>query len=143
MRKDHTREYATEAYRFYAKVGGNEGYLKKLCADYNTQPSVGAASSTEGALIRKEGILRDHAAEFADLTAVDKALYIIEVNSHSKIKQCVEMVYMKDCWKDIKRGDIEERVHHAELQIPASRSQVFRWLKTARDLFAKERGLRL
>lgn len=145
MKKDHLREYCTEAYRFYAKSGGVKGYLDKLFIDYcRNNPPVGASSSVEGTLIKKENILREHAAEFADLEAVEKTLYLLGYCLNSgKIIKCIEMIYFKDCWKDIEMGYIPERVHEAELQLPASRRQIYIWLKQARELFAKERGLRL
>jgi hypothetical protein len=145
MRKDHLRDYATEAYRFYAREGGTKKYLEKLTENSKRNPHIGMASSTEGALIKKEDILRDHASEFADLEAAEKALYILETaaGTRGNIKKCVEYVYFKNCWKDLEKGDITERVHYAELHIPASERQIYYWLKKARLVFAEERGLRL
>jgi hypothetical protein len=41
------------------------------------------------------------------------------------------------------RGEISERVHTAEIQIPASEKTIYRWLGTARRFFAEFRGLRI
>jgi hypothetical protein len=96
-------------------------------------------SPTEAALIHKEQILRDKAAELADLEAAEKVMYF----SGKEVRQAVEMVYMKDCWQELEKGDIETRVHFAEIHIPASRRQIYYWLARARREFARERGLRL
>jgi hypothetical protein len=55
----------------------------------------------------------------------------------------VEIVYFTDARRPLEKGEIEARVHQAELEIPASRSCVYRWLRTARRVFAEERGLRV
>jgi len=55
----------------------------------------------------------------------------------------VEMVYQKDCWQELEWGDIETRVHYAEIHIPASIRQIYRWLNQVCQEFAKERGLRI
>lgn len=143
MRKDHIRDYATEAFRFYAKSGGEDTYIKKLVADIEKQKGAGICSPTESALISKEKVIEEHAAELADIIAVDKVLYALDVCEHRSIIQAVEMVYFKDCWRDLEKGDISDRVHQAEIQIPASDRQVYRWLAQARKMVARERGLRV
>jgi hypothetical protein len=143
--KDFTRDYCTEAFRFFARVGGRETYLKKLIADLERpKRSTGISKPTEAALVNAEKIIEARQAEFADINAVSKALQILDYcqNGHC-IRQVIEFVYFKDCWKDLERGDIESRVHFAEIQIPASRRQIYYWLKKARDSFAEERGLRV
>ncbi|WHH58468.1 hypothetical protein [Petroclostridium sp. X23] len=143
MKKDHIRDYATEAFRFYAKTGGRESYIKTLMQDIQKQPGTGVCSPTESAIISKEKVIESRAAEFADIEAVDKVLSILEMSSQGRfIREAIERVYFKDCWKDIGRGDMSDRVHSAELGIPASQRQIYYWLKKARRLFAEERGLR-
>ena len=142
--RDHLRDYATEAFRFWAKVGGTKQYIEDLVEDVQKQKASGMASPTEGALVSKERILAERAAELADLDAVDKTLHIIStLGAGKEMLQAVEMVYFEKCWAEMQRGDIQDRVHKAELTIPASERQIYRWLKQARIIFAKERGLRL
>jgi len=144
MRKDHLRDYATAAFRFYARTGGEEKYIKHLqdAARYGAKGS-GVSNPTEGALIKKENIIRQHAAEFEDIKAVEKTLAVMQLSNGIAACKAVEMVYFKDCWKELEKGDIENRVHYAELHIPASRRQIYYWLSKARKLFAYERGLRI
>ena len=142
--KDHTREYATAAYRFYAYTGGYKKYINELLGDLKRQKGIGTVSPTEGALICKERILEERSAELADLEAVERSIHIIETLENGRdILQAVEMVYFKDCQRDIKRGEIQERVHYAEIHIPASERQIYYWLNKARKIFANERGLRV
>lgn len=142
--RDHVRDYATEAFRYWAKVGGSKKYIEDLVADTRRQKSSGIANPTEAALVIKERILAERAAEFADLEAVERALHIIStLGAGKEMLQAVEMVYFEKCWDELRRGDIQDRVHKAELTIPASERSIYYWLKKARLIFAKERGLRL
>jgi hypothetical protein len=142
-RKDHIRDYATEAFKFYAKSGGKETYIKTLVDDINKSKGTGISNPTESALVSKEKIIESRAAELADIEAVEKVIIILSKLSQGEyIKKSIELVYFKDCWKDITWGIISERIINAEMSIPASRAQIYRWLGKARELFAEERGLR-
>lgn len=143
MRRDHIRDYATEAYRFYAKTGGTESYIKTLLDDLQKHKGSGICSPTESALISKEAIIEAKQSELADLDAVDKVLAGLMLSGNENTIKAITCVYFRDCWKDLGKGDIEARVNFAEIHIPASRAQVYRWLRTARREFAKERGLRV
>ena len=139
MTKDHIRDYATEAFRFFARWGGKETYIKSLVADLQRQKGSGVCSPTEAALILKEQALKEKAAEIADLEAVEMVLRICERD----VRRAVEYVYLDKPYKDLEWGDIKNRVHYAEIHIPASERQIYYWLKKARYLFAEERGLRI
>jgi hypothetical protein len=134
------REYATQAFRFLAQEGSADKYINKLVEDYKRQARAeGVSSPTEAALMHKERILSEHAAELADLDAAEKALIMCGKDA----RKAVEMVYQKECWKDLEWGDIETRVHYAEIYIPASRAQIYSWLAKVCREFARERGLRI
>lgn len=139
MPKDHIRDYATEAFRFYARWGDKETYVKYLVADLQRQKGTGLCSPTEAALMHKEQVMREHYAEIADLDAVGTALKILDRD----VRQAVEMVYFFKPYEDLEWGDIKDRVHYAELHMPASESSIYRWLAKARRVFAEERGLRV
>lgn len=144
MKKDHIRDYATEAFRFYAKTGGSEKYIEHIIQDLQKQQGNGVCSPTESALISKEKAIEARSAEFADLRAVDKVLSILDMSKQGKfIREAMEYVYFKDCDKEVEKGDISSRIHNAEINIPASERQIYYWLKKARMLFAEERGLRI
>ena len=134
------RQYATDAFRFLAREGGKNKYIEKLLDDMRRSVrNSSLGSTTEAALIHKEQVMRDKAAELYDLEAAEKVLYC----SNKEIRQAVEMVYQKDCWQELEWGDIETRIHYAEIHIPASRDSINRWLRHACREFAKERGLRI
>ena len=137
--KDHIRDYSTEAFRFYARWGNKEIYIQNLLLDLQKNKAVGFGSPTESALIHKEMIMREYAAEIADLEAVEMVLRICGPN----IKKALNYIYFEDPDKDLQWGDIKRRVHHAEIYIPASERQIYYWLKKARYMFAEERGLRI
>ncbi len=139
MSKDHIRDYATEAFRFYARWGGRDSYVKSLLSDLQQHKGSGICSPTESALIHKEQVMREHMAEIADLEAVENVLRIC---GHD-VRQAVEMVYLAKPYEELEWGEIKQRVHYAEIHIPASQATIYRWLARARRMFAEERGLRL
>ena len=137
--RDYLRDYCTAAFRFYARWGGRKYFIDSIIMDMQKQKGGGISSPTEFALVHKEAALRDKAAELADLDAVDKVLQICGRD----IKRAVEIVYLDRPNEELEWGDIKNRVHVAELTLPASERQIYYWLKKARMLFAEERGLRL
>jgi hypothetical protein len=147
--KDHLRDYATSAFVFYAKVGGKEKYIEKLMDDLKKNEikrrrEKGMGSPSEAAIINAEKVIESRKAEFDDISAIEKTLQMLDYchNGHD-IKLAIEYVYFKDCWKDLEKGDIQDKVHYAEIQIPACERNIYRWLKKARETFAEERGLRI
>ncbi len=139
MSKDHIRDYATEAFRFYARWGGRDSYVKSLLADLQQQRGSGICFPTESALIHKEQVMREHMAEIADLEAVEVVMKVCDTD----VRQAVEMVYFYKPYESIEWGDIKQRVHYAEIHMPAGERSIYRWLAEARKIFAEERGLRL
>ena len=79
--------------------------------------------------------------EIADLDAVEMVIEICQ-RHYPDVYKAVKIVYLNDPGKELEWGDIQRRVHDAELTIPASERQVYYWLRKARLLFAEERGLR-
>jgi hypothetical protein len=134
------REYATEAFRLLKREGSKEEYIEKLMEDLRkTLRSAGVSNPTEAALIRKDRTLRENAAILEDLGAAETALFICG----SDVQKAVDLVYQKDCWKELEWGDVTTRVHYAEIHIPASRESIYRWLRKACKEFATVRGLRV
>ena len=149
MKKDNIRDYATEAFRFYAACGKlTSAELEQMVRDRIYQQSKreflrsGSGvpfSPTEYAAMKAEDAVRDLQAEMMDIIAVEKTLKRL----NSQQRKAVEIVYFTDAEKDLERNDISDRVHRAELEIPASTDTIFRWLRLARRTFAEERGLRI
>ena len=142
MPKDHIRDYATAAFRFYARWGGRQNYLDNLFADITRHKGSGIGSPTETEMIKREQLLKERYAEIADMTAVETVFHILDVH-RPEIRKAIEMVYMHNPFVDLEWGDIKKRVKYAAHTIPASERQIYRWLWRARRLFAEERGIRM
>lgn len=149
MKKDTIRDYATEAFRYYAACGcktseqiKQELYDKiyeRSKKEYHTITKGTAESSVEYAAMAAEKALETHLAEFMDIIAVEKTL--MDIGNYGR--QAVSIVYFEEPEKDLERNDISDRVHKAEIAIHACDRQIYRWLKKARETFAKHRGLRI
>lgn len=148
MKKDNIRDYATEAFRFYAACGKltAEQLKQKIYDDIYNQSkkehlrggSGMPGDATAYAVIAAEEALKDMRAEFEDIIAVEKTMWRLR----RQAKQAVEIVYFTDADKPLHKGAISERVQRAAILIPADVSMVYEWLWNARKIFAEERGLR-
>ena len=149
MKKDNIRDYATEAFRFYAACGKlTSAELEQMVRDCIYQQSKREvlrsgngmpSDATAVAVMKAEDAVQDLQAEMMDIIAVEKTL----MRLNEQQRKAVEIVYFTDAEKDLEKNDISNRVHKAELYIPASEQSVYRYLKKAREIFAEERGLRI
>ena len=116
MRKDNIRDYATAAFREYARLG---------C------PAV-------------EQISRERdSALVADLGAVCACLRMLCTEDKVHVVDAVRAVYFSAPDTPLKKGDIGARVAAFAREYPSSEREVYRWLKIARVRFASIRGLRV
>ncbi len=152
MVKSHIRDYATAAFRFYAMAGPVDRYKQLLWDEaierYQREEEdarrTGISKPTESALQRAQNALDRAAADIQDLEAVEGTIGAIEqMPGGDNMVQALRMIYMLESSKELERGEISERVHRAEIQIPASEKSIYRWLATGRRLFAELRGLRM
>lgn len=149
--KDNITDYVTDAFRYYARMGkpGIEALkadIRKNAIDNGIQETCGKsgniAKPTEYQILKMEEAEEQHIAEILDIAAVCKTIRAIEkINKGEDIKKAVEIVYMDDAEKE--KGVISARVAKAAIEIPASERSIYYWLKIARTIFAKERGLRI
>lgn len=117
-------------------------YYQEALEEYERRQqfgSTGISKPTEQAIMYAEGVLRQKQAELWDILAVEKTL----AQLHIWEQQAVEMVYFPHAQRDIKKGEIRDRVNKASIEIPAGVATVYRYLKKARNIFAYERGLRI
>ena len=147
MLKEAIRDYATEAFRFWAFVGGVEAYKARLLADIQ-QPEIvggsgGPTTPTESAAIRAEERLESAAAAIADLEAVERTMDGLEAMQDGElVRAAVEEIYMAAAHRKPERGEIQARVTRFGGKRNVSERNVYRCLRKARILFAVERGLR-
>lgn len=149
MKKDNIRDYATEAFRFYAACGRltSEQLKQKVYDDIYTDSkkefyrsgSGMPADATAYAAIKADEAMKDMESEFRDIIAVEKTL----MQLRRQQKRAVEIVYFTEPNKPLEKGTISSRVHKAELELYASERSIYEWLAGARRIFAKERGLRI
>lgn len=149
LRKDIIRDYATEAFRYYAACGRlTSDQLKEKVyqqiyeqskKEFGHRGIIGYSDRTAYAVIKAEEAVAQMQAEFEDILAVERTL--AQVN-HC-VKEAVEIVYFTEPEKELERWDISNRVQKAVMKIHASERTVYYWLHKARKIFAKERGLRI
>lgn len=113
MKKDLIRDYATEAFRLYARMG---------CP---AEREIGGEGATA-----------------ADLKAVCEVLHILALQGKEEVIAAVRAVYFVAPRQEIERGNISARVEAFGAEYPVSTRMVYRWLRVARDLFGRVRGLR-
>lgn len=148
--KNHIRDYATAAFRFYAKQNMSADkykeriYNEALESYKEKQKSQGLSCPTEAAIIRAEKAVDEKLAEVKDMEAVEKTMAELRVKLQGRaIVQAIEIVYFKDANKELRKGDIHNRIHEAEIYIPASERWIYKWLSEARKIFASNRKLRI
>ena len=152
MKKDHVRDYATEAFRFYKKTGMTaEQYKKKLHKEAYDKAHKEVMRDknkinkpTEMALIIAEEAVENKEAEIRDIQAVEATLDLISrMKNSNEILKAIECVYFTDADKPVERNDISNRIYKAIMSIPSSERCIYRSLGKARQMFAIERGLRI
>lgn len=128
MVKDNVRDYAIDAFRFYAINGPSEVYKKRMPADLQAE----------------DVHLKKIYSELKDIEAVERTLVILskELNG-SDIVGCIEAVYFKDANRVLRKGAIQSRVDQYSTVSYITGRQLYRYLANARRTFAVERGLRL
>lgn len=108
--KKRDRDRATEAFRRWARAG---------C------PGIGEIKDTAGA-----EDLRACVAVFTDLARVHR-----KNDAGKEIARAVEMVYMAEPKRTLRRADITMRVRRAAFLLHADERTVYRWLGIARKLW--------
>ncbi len=122
---------------------------------------VGLGSATiEKGIGMKKDFLRDYATEAfrayaaykhtnvtseslrADMLAVSETLEELDRESKLYIDQAVDAIYFVQPRQHLKRGELTARVHRHAITSYVAERNVYSWLKEARELFAKKRGLR-
>lgn len=149
MKKDGIRDYATEAFRYYASCGclSSDQIKEKLRntiyeASKREVVHSGVSSlhsdKTATAVMRAEDEMEYYRAELLDILAVERTLKRLT----PPMKRAVEIVYFLEPKRPMEKGEFSGRVHKAEIEIHASERNIYYWLKEARQIFALERGLR-
>ena len=140
--KEFTRDYATAAFRFYARKGKPtyEEAVERVrreamrrCEFCDPQIIVQQAETT----------VAQKTPELLDILAVNETLALLEKGGRGYIARAVREVYFIEPSAPLRKGTISARVRRLSLTMPASERSIYYWLKDARRLLASIRGLRI
>lgn len=120
MKKSNVRDYAVSAFRYYAAAQKNN---KPVVFPENNRLASGC---------------------ILDLIAVEKTLRSLEISAEGMEKlKALETVYFTAPERELKKGEISDRVSFAAQKIHVSEPTVYRFLNGALTEFAENRGLRI
>ena len=142
MKKDFTRDYATEAFRMYAAMN-KPTYDEAVKIIYNKALKECEFKNPELANLAAESAVTNATPLLLDIMAVEKTISILRNGNKSHIADAVSDVYFTQPTLPLRRGDISARVRRHSLEYFASERNIYLWLKEARLLFAALRGLRI
>jgi hypothetical protein len=157
---DYLTKYATAAIRFNARVGGREAWQEKhrnelmdiaafkksdedavsyIQGGRIPDPTFAAFSWSEGETIDDKAL-----REWMDLVAVEKMYGSIALLDNSRIRRrCIEIVYEQEPDEPLFKSKLTDRAYNASAELHYNVSGVWVYLKDARLIFARARGLRL
>jgi hypothetical protein len=139
-KKEYWLDYATHAFVRYAKLGGptRKEYEEKLrCAaikEFSMLPPEKAALKIERAIKDREGCM-------LDIDAVNAVLKTLKKQGKREIIGAICAVYFENPIGKPRKGAITSRARRYAIECPADERTVYKWLKSARRLFAIYRGL--
>lgn len=122
MKKDNYRDYAAEAYRYYALCGRPDSdRLRKM----------------------RLNVSEWQRAALGDLEAVYRVMEKLKTDPEGWITmRCLELIYFQQPKASYSKGAVSERVSLTAAELCISESSVYRIMKRLRLHFALERGLR-
>lgn len=139
-KKEFFMDYATHAFVRYASIGRptREEYEQRVREDCYRRlallPPDVIVNKANGEVSAREPLLKD-------IDAVNRVLRILAENNKHHIADAIKAVYFTPPCQMPKRGAIVARVRRFAMEYPCSLSSAYRWLKSARLLFAQIRGL--
>lgn len=151
MKKDHLRDYATHAFREYAAAGcpTYDQLRDKLIAE--AMASSGERLNVKSGIIYKPTEAQIEAAQqrldkaigqLDDIVSVIRTMdQLRDLRDGDLIIRCLKIVYFAEPKRDLRRGEITDRVRYAAEVEHIDDSTVFRKLRTARKIFSTERKL--
>lgn len=139
-KKEHWRDSATHAFIKYAHLGcptveEREKQIRQEC--YNKF----ALSNPSFISIKADDAVAKKVGELKDIEAVNRVLDILQKQDKQHIIDALRAVYFYDPHGKPDRCEIVNRVIRFAYEYPSHERSVYRWLKSARLLFAKLREL--
>lgn len=142
MKKDYIRDYATEAYVYWARHGCPT-YDEAIERIRNRAIRRAQGIDQVKAIAYAEAEVDKAAAGLCDIMACSEAFRVLEAGGKGLVCDAVRAVYMVEPWKKPQQHDISSRVLKFALKVPLSERQVWYYLEEARKNFAIMRGLRV
>lgn len=153
IKRQHYKDYASDAFRVLAKYGSSEAYRERVVesverkkAELGTKIDEPIGSPTEAAIIRAENAIEDAKATLLDIEAAERALKICaerDRKQQTKTVKAVQSVYMLNRDRLPKHHEIMQTVISVAIWASCDPATIYRWLAFARTTFARERGLRI
>lgn len=142
MKKDFTRDYATEAFRLYAAMG-KPTYEQARAAIYEAELLKRNSFDPATAIQQAETAVEKNTPYLLDMLAVNKTMELLSQGKKEYIVAAVKAVYFAYPQHQLHKGDISDRVRQFSLTCPTDERTAYRWLKEACLLCAAVRGLRI
>lgn len=142
MEKDFTKQYITEAFRLFSRLGCPT-YEAAREIVYQQELKKRSEVSPEIGIIQAERAVEKQTPTLLDILAVDETLRLLQRGEKPNIVAAVRAVYFVNPQQPLRRGDISNRVRRFAITYPSDERTVYRWLKEARLLCAAIRGLRI
>ena len=144
MKRDrikYLRDYATEAFRYWAGVGCPT-YAEAVdrIQSRAERRSESAGREVAAAFVRAE-ICKAEAA-LLDIKACDEAFSELKLHGKECVCSAVREVYMAFPHKRLAKGELSGRVVRFAMENYYSERQVYYFLTEACEVFAEKRGLR-
>lgn len=139
-KKEWYMDYATHAFVKYAELGcpTREEQIAAIRSKVNRELSLHEPSfiviKADAEVAKAEPLLKD-------IDAVNRVFKILEEQDKPAIADAIRAVYFIDPRGKPRRGAIVARARRFAYEYPANERTVYKWLKSARLLFAIERGL--
>ena len=140
MKKDWIKDYATGAFVRYASLGmpTRKDYEENIRQEVYKRL---ATWEPKLILIKAEAEISMRKPLLEDIDAVNKVFLMLRENDKEYILDAVRAVYFVPPYTRVSRSVYASRVRGFSMSYPASEISVYRWLKSARELFALYRGL--
>lgn len=142
MRKDITRDYATDAFRVWA-LWGCPSYDDAVAKVRKKAEGCSAGQDPAVVVALSDAEVEKRMPILLDIMACEQTFSLLRKHGKEHICRAVKAVYMTEPHKISTHADITSRVHRFARKLPAHESTIYRYLDEARGLFAAFRGLRI
>lgn len=135
------RDIATDAFRLYASLGcpTRDAYEQMIRAGVAAKF---AHESDEQLSRRMRTAYMTNKQAILDIDAVNEVMRQLEAKGRTEIIGAIRAVYFEEPRRRTYKGEIEARVtRYAAIECPAGRRTVYAWLRRAREMFFRARGM--